>query len=188
MEAAQQLKYGVTPAVHNVVATVNLGCMLNLKQIVSSAKNAEYNPRRFSAVIIRIRDPRATALVFATGKVVCTGAKSEECARTAARKVAIMIRKTGHDTNFTEFKIQNVVGSCDVRFPIRLESLKHGEHGAYCEYEPEIFPGLVYRMSQPTVVLLIFTSGKVVLTGAKDKKDICEAFDNIYPQLTLCRR
>jgi len=116
--------------------------------------------------------------------MVVTGAKSEELARLAARKYARIIQKLGFEAaRFTEFKIQNIVGSCDVKFPIRLEGLAY-KHGNFSSYEPELFPGLIYRMVLPKVVLLIFVSGKVVLTGAKVREDIYLAFENIYPVLS----
>ncbi|CAI5513914.1 unnamed protein product [Closterium sp. Naga37s-1] len=144
--------------------------------------------KRFAAVIIRIREPKTTALVFASGKMVCTGAKSEEQSRLAARKYARIIQKLGNDqVKFKDFKIQNIVGSCDVRFPIRLEGLQIA-HQQFCSYEPELFPGLIYRMKQPKIVLLIFVSGKIVLTGAKVRDEIYQAFENIYPVLNLYRK
>mmetsp|Transcript_24259 Transcript_24259/g.54552 ORF Transcript_24259/g.54552 Transcript_24259/m.54552 type:complete len:213 (+) Transcript_24259:143-781(+) len=176
------LTNGITPSLQNIVATVNLNCSLNLKTITLQARNAEYNPKRFAAVIMRIREPKTTALIFASGKMVCTGAKSEESARLASRKFARIIQKLGFSAKFTEFKIQNIVGSCDVRFPIRLEKLAYA-HQNYCSYEPELFPGLIYRMLVPKVVLLIFVSGKIVLTGAKNKRDIDIAFRTIYHTL-----
>ncbi|XP_066981089.1 TATA-box-binding protein-like [Macrobrachium rosenbergii] len=166
----------------NIVSTVNLSCRLDLKKIALHARNAEYNPKRFAAVIMRIRDPRTTALIFSSGKMVCTGAKSEEDSRLAARKYARIVQKLGFPAKFLEFKIQNMVGSCDVRFPIRLEGLVL-THSQFSSYEPELFPGLIYRMVKPRIVLLIFVSGKVVLTGAKVRDQIYEAFDNIYPIL-----
>ena len=114
--------------------------------------------------------------------MVCTGAKSEEDSRLAARKYARIIQKLGFPAKFKEFKIQNMVGSCDVKFPIRLEGLMFS-HSQFSSYEPELFPGLIYRMFQPRIVLLIFVSGKIVLTGAKVRQDIHEAFDNIHPIL-----
>ena len=164
------------------MATVHLGCTLNLKQITLHARNAEYNPKRFAAVIMRIREPKTTALIFSSGKMVCTGAKSEEFARLAARKFARIIQKLGFPAQFKEFKVQNMVASCDVKFPIRLEQLQT-RHSQFCSYEPEIFPGLVYRMLDPKMVLLIFASGKIVLTGAKEKSQILEAFRQIYATL-----
>eukprot|EP00958_Prasinococcus_capsulatus_P007443 scaffold696_cov417-Prasinococcus_capsulatus_cf.AAC.1 len=157
---------GIVPTLQNIVATVNLDCKLDLKKIALHARNAEYNPKRFAAVIMRIREPKTTALVFASGKVVCTGAKSEADAKLAARKYAKIVSKLDFKVSFKDFKIQNMVGSTDVRFPIRLEGLAFA-HAKFSSYEPELFPGLIYRMLHPKIVLLIFVSGKVVLTGAK---------------------
>ncbi|KAB0379757.1 hypothetical protein FD755_007541 [Muntiacus reevesi] len=175
------------PQLHNIVCTVNLGCKLDLKRIALLARNAEYNPKRFVAVIMRIREPRTTALFFSSGKMVCTGGKSEEQSRLAARKYARIIQKLGFPAKFLDFKIQNMVGSCDVKFPIRLEALVLS-HRQFASYEPELFPGLVYRMIKPRIVLLIFVSGKVVLTGAKVRREINEAFNNIYSILKGFRK
>eukprot|EP01117_Protostelium_nocturnum_P004764 TRINITY_DN1727_c0_g1_i1.p1 TRINITY_DN1727_c0_g1~~TRINITY_DN1727_c0_g1_i1.p1 ORF type:complete len:213 (-),score=65.82 TRINITY_DN1727_c0_g1_i1:184-822(-) len=178
---------GIVPALQNIVSTVNMGCKLDLKQIAMKARNAEYNPKRFAAVIMRIREPKTTALIFASGKMVCTGAKSEDDSKLAARKYCRIIQKLEFEVTFQDFKIQNIVGSCDVKFPIRLEGLAHA-HNHYSSYEPELFPGLIYRMVLPKIVLLIFVSGKIVLTGAKTRNEIYEAFENIYPVLTEFRK
>jgi len=116
---------GIKPTLQNIVATCNLACDLDLKTIAMHARNAEYNPKRFAAVIMRIRDPKTTALIFRSGKMVVTGAKSEADARTAARKYARIIQKLDFPARFADFKIQNMVGSCDVKFPIRLEGLAY---------------------------------------------------------------
>lgn len=178
---------GIVPQLQNIVSTVNLCCKLDLKKIALHARNAEYNPKRFAAVIMRIREPRTTALIFSSGKMVCTGAKSEDQSRLAARKYARVVQKLGFPAKFLDFKIQNMVGSCDVKFPIRLEGLVL-THQQFSSYEPELFPGLIYRMVKPRIVLLIFVSGKVVLTGAKVRGEIYEAFENIYPILKGFRK
>ncbi|TFK87911.1 TBP-domain-containing protein [Polyporus arcularius HHB13444] len=178
---------GIVPTLQNIVATVNLDCRLDLKTIALHARNAEYNPKRFAAVIMRIRDPKTTALIFASGKMVVTGAKSEDDSRLASRKYARIVQKLGFDAKFSEFKIQNIVGSCDVKFPIRLEGLAYS-HGQFSSYEPELFPGLIYRMIKPKVVLLIFVSGKIVLTGAKVREEIYTAFNTIYTVLVEFRK
>jgi transcription initiation factor TFIID TATA-box-binding protein len=177
----------IEPKLQNIVSTANLKCELDLREIALKAKNAEYNPKRFAAVIMRIREPKTTALIFASGKMVCTGARSEEDSKKAARQYAKIINKLGFNVKFTEFKIQNIVGSCDVKFPIRLEGLAN-THGRFCNYEPEMFPGLIYRMHSPKIVLLIFVSGKIVLTGAKERNDIFTAFRNIYNTLLQFRK
>ncbi|CAI8506806.1 unnamed protein product [Pichia kudriavzevii] len=178
---------GIVPTLQNIVATVNLDCRLELKTIALHARNAEYNPKRFAAVIMRIREPKTTALIFASGKMVVTGAKSEDDSKLAARKYARIIQKLGFNAKFTDFKIQNIVGSCDVKFPIRLEGLAYA-HGTFSSYEPELFPGLIYRMVKPKIVLLIFVSGKIVLTGAKQREEIYKAFEAIYPVLSEFRK
>lgn len=189
-------KYNIEPRLQNIVSTANLCCKLNLRQIALQARNAEYNPKRFAAVIMRIKDPKTTALIFSSGKMVCTGAKSEEESRKAARKFAKIIKSLGFKVDFKEFKVQNIVGSCDIRFKIHLTKLNSTLNGINekfknkngrknnCHYEPEAFPGLIYHMTQPKIVLLIFVSGKIVLTGAKQKNEIFEAFNKIYPLLT----
>lgn len=178
----------ITPNIQNVVCTVNLGVQLDLKRIALRARNAEYNPRRFAAVIMRIRDPKTTALIFSSGKMVITGAKSEESAKISCKKYTRIIQRLGYGyAKFLDFRIQNIVASCDVHFPIRLESLAHA-HNQFCSYEPELFPGLIYRMITPKVVLLVFVSGKIVLTGAKKRNDIYQAFNNIYAVLCLFKK
>lgn len=176
--------HGIVPEIQNVVATTNLDVTLDLKQIALRARNAEYNPKRFAAVIMRIREPKTTALIFSSGKIVVTGAKSEKESSRASRKYAKIVHKLGYsNAKFKEFTVQNIVASCDVNFPVCLEKLAFAHH-QFCSYEPELFPGLIYRMFKPKIVLLIFVSGKVVLTGAKERTDIYSAFNKIYHVLT----
>ncbi|KAJ0175610.1 hypothetical protein K1T71_008769 [Dendrolimus kikuchii] len=170
----------------NCVSTVSLGCELKLLDIYSRTRFSEYNPSRFQGVVMKIRDPRATALVFRSGKIVCTGARNEHDSYLAARKFARIIQKLGFPAKFLDFKIQNCIATADLRFPIKLEALQQA-HGQFSSYEPELFPGLVYRMVRPRVVLLIFVNGKIVFTGGKTRNDISEALDIIYPILRSYR-
>ena len=149
------------PKLQNIVSTSNLKCILDLREIALKAKNAEYNPRRFAAVIMRIRQ--------------------------ASRIYAKIILKLGFPVRFTEFTVQNIVASCDVKFPIRLEGLAN-TYLKFCSYEPEMFPGLIFHMQDPKIVLLIFVSGKIVLTGAKKREDIYKAYQKIIPILTQFRK
>jgi transcription initiation factor TFIID TATA-box-binding protein len=174
---------GATIDVQNVVATVNLRISIDLRTLALSARNAEYNPKKFAAVIMRVREPRCTALVFSTGKMVITGAKSEDAARRGARKFAAIIRKIGFQPKFGEFKVQNMVATSDAGFPIRLEALVYA-HAKFSSYEPELFPGLIYRLVIPKTVLLLFVSGRMVLTGGKSLGHLRTAFEKMYPVLT----
>ncbi|GLV33024.1 TBP-related factor [Carabus blaptoides fortunei] len=176
-----------TITLQNCVATVSLGCQLNLQTINFRTRNSEYNPTRFHGVIMRIREPRSTALIFKSGKIVCTGARTEENALLASKKFGRIIQKLGFNVRFVDFKIQNIVATCDLRFPIKLENLNQ-MHGQFSSYEPELFPGLIYRMVKPRLVLLIFVNGKIVFTGAKSKQDLKDSLDNIYPILKSFRK
>uniref|UniRef100_H3G670 TATA-box-binding protein n=1 Tax=Phytophthora ramorum TaxID=164328 RepID=H3G670_PHYRM len=171
----------------NVVGTVDLKTPLDLKTIALHARNAEYNPKRFSAVIMRLRDPKTTALIFGSGKIVITGGTSEDSCRLAARKFTRVIQKLNFPAKFTEFKVRNVMGTCDIRFPIRLEGLLN-DHARFSSYEPELFPGLIYKLVEPKLTLLIFVSGKIVLCGARDSNHLHQAIDKMYPVLLQYRK
>ena len=129
----------------NVVATFDTFCLLDLKLIAQHADNAEYNPKRFTACVMRIKEPKATALIFASGKVVVTGARSPDECKLAGRKFARKLSKMGFNAKFSDFKIQNCVGNCDVGFTIRLEGLV-AHHLGFASYEPEVFPAVSLSM------------------------------------------
>ena len=140
--------------------------------------------QRFAAVIMRIRDPKTTALIFASGKMVVTGAKSEDDSKLASRKYARIIQKARLQRQVHRLQdSEHCRQSCDIKFPIRLEGLA-SKHHPFSSYEPELFPGLIYHMIKPKIVLLIFVSGKIVLTGAKVREEIYAAFEQIYPTLS----
>eukprot|EP00559_Dactyliosolen_fragilissimus_P001269 CAMPEP_0184864958 /NCGR_PEP_ID=MMETSP0580-20130426/16503_1 /TAXON_ID=1118495 /ORGANISM="Dactyliosolen fragilissimus" /LENGTH=254 /DNA_ID=CAMNT_0027363937 /DNA_START=28 /DNA_END=790 /DNA_ORIENTATION=+ len=188
IEASDGLGGTTLIRLQNISSTANLGVRLDLKQIALRCRNTEFNPRRFAAVIMRLREPRATALIFASGKMCVTGTKSTHNSSLAAKKFAYVIERVGFKPNsFIDFKVQNIVGTCDVGFPIRLEGLVYA-HSTFASYEPELFPGLIYRLVSPRVVFLIFVSGKIVITGAKTELDLSEALTKIYPVLADFRK
>jgi transcription initiation factor TFIID TATA-box-binding protein len=119
--------------------------------------------------------------------MIVTGAKSLEDSDQAARKYVCIIQKVGFPAKFNDFKVQNMTATCDVGFPIRLEGFIYA-HSANATYEPELFPGLVYRMADPKVVLLIFVSGKIVITGAKTSAALSGAIENIFDSLLEFRK
>ncbi|MES1918223.1 TATA box-binding protein-like protein 2 [Bonamia ostreae] len=171
----------------NVVSSFDCKCELDLKQIARGARNSEYNPQKFSAVIMRIRSPKTTALLFKSGKVIVTGAKRENESLRAARKFARIVQKLSFPVKFSGFSICNMVGSLAVDYSIRLEGLAYDFHN-FSSYEPELFPGLVYRMKEPKVVFLVFVTGKIVVTGAKKEKDMCEATKKFLPIVQKYRK
>lgn len=164
----------------NVVATFNLGVdHLDLRAIALEKPFIEYNPQKFAAATIRIRQPRTTALAFASGNMVCTGAKTEIQSRLAGRKYVRILQKHGIPVSFRAFKIQNIVASAEVPHPLKLLELSHS-YGPYVSYEPDLFPGLVFRTTEPKLVFLLFRSGKIVITGAKSRTEIEKTFKMLF--------
>lgn len=177
----------VKPQVNNIVATFNLHCRLNLREIALSARNAEYNPKRFDAVIMKMRSPKTTALIFSSGKVVVSGAKTEEFSRTASKKFAKIIKNMGYKVKFGGFRIVNVVATADCGFDVSIENLNN-VHSMFSLYEPEAFSGLIYRLLSPKVTLMIFSSGKVNIVGAKTREEVHEAYNVMLPILKQFQR
>ncbi len=177
----------------NVVSMVDLGCQLNLSDIAKSCKNSEYNPVRLNAVIMRIKEPKSVALIFNSGKMVCAGAKNEADSKTAARKFAKTVKKLVNEVIFKNFRIINMVATCDFKFRVHLtklnseisyklrKTLNSKELEKKISYEPQIFPGLIYHMDKPKLAVLVFSSGKVNFVGIKKKDDAFEALKNIQP-------
>ncbi|CAM9463603.1 unnamed protein product [Choristocarpus tenellus] len=168
--------------IQNVTASVNVHIRLDLGTITARVKNAEYNPRKLPAVVMRIREPKVTALLFTSGKVVVTGAPGIEAAKQAARKFVGIIENLGYKPAFLGFTIQNMVATAEIGFPISLERLVYA-HSRVCSYEPELFPGVIFRVSRVRVVAHIFLSGRVVLTGAKVVDHLQAALAHITPIL-----
>jgi transcription initiation factor TFIID TATA-box-binding protein len=164
----------------NVVATFNLGVdTLDLRAIALEKPFVEYNPQKFAAATLRIRHPRTTALAFASGNMVCTGAKTEIESRLAGRKYVRLLQKHGIPVSFRNFHIQNIVASAEIPHTLKLMELSRA-YGPYVSYEPDLFPGLVFRTTAPKLVFLLFRSGKIVITGAKCRKEIAETFQSLF--------
>ena len=164
----------------NVVATFNLGVdYLDLRAIALHKPFIEYNPQKFAAASLRIRSPRTTALAFASGNMVCTGAKTEIESRFAGRKYVRLLQKHGIPVSFRDFKIQNIVASAEIPHALKLVELSRA-YGPYVSYEPDLFPGLVFRTTAPKLVFLIFRSGKVVITGAKCREEIQKTWSMLF--------
>jgi transcription initiation factor TFIID TATA-box-binding protein len=168
--------------IQNVVATGVLDQEFNLRDIQKAFIITEYNPRRFPGLVFRLRRPKTTTLIFRTGKMVCTGAKSAKMAKSAIRKVVRELKKKNIIIlNKPKIYIQNIVASGDLTENVDLELAADLLDNVM--YEPEQFPGIMYRMRDPKVVILVFTSGKIVITGAKNKKMVQEAIHKLYKEL-----
>ncbi len=161
-------------SIENVVATTSLDQKIDLLAIRKVFRNIEYRPKRFPGLVFRLKRPKTATLIFSTGKMVCTGAKSEKLARSAVRKVVRELKKQDIIIlKNPEIVVQNIVASANLHGNIDLETAADVLDNVM--YEPEQFPGLIYRMSDPKTVLLLFTSGKLVCTGAKSEEMVYEA-------------
>jgi len=168
--------------IENIVATVSLDQPLDLIAIERSMPTVEYNPDQFPGLIFRLDSPKVTALIFKSGKMVITGAKSTEELIKAVKKIVRTLYKKGIIiTSRPKIQIQNIVASANLYREVNLEKAAFLLENNM--YEPEQFPGLIYRMSDPQVVLLIFSSGKMVITGAKSEDEVEESVRKIYKKL-----
>jgi len=164
--------------IQNVVATATLDQKINLLDIMKVFRNVEYRPKQFPGLVFRLKRPKTATLIFTTGKMVCTGAKSEKQARSAVKKVVMELKTNGIIIlGKPKIVIQNMVASANLHGKIDLEAMSDALENVM--YEPEQFPGLIYRMTEPKVVLLVFASGKLVITGAKRKEQVHEAVEKI---------
>ena len=162
--------------IENVVATVIMEITekIDLIKISRKYEDVEYNPERFPGLIMRINEPKATFLIFTTGKMVITGLRRADKASPGVNKVIKYIKKAGINVSNPEITIQNIVASGDLHIYIDLNMAAVVMENVM--YEPEVFPGLIYRMGDPKTVFLIFSTGKVVCTGAKNKETVRDAF------------
>ncbi len=168
--------------IQNIVASASVNQTINLKLTAERFPQAEYSPRVFPGLVFRLKKPKTATLIFETGKMVCTGAKSEKEAIRAVNKVTRELRTKGVPiTNKPIIKIQNIVASAELNGEIDLENVVYKLKRVM--YEPEQFPGAVFRMDEPKVVFLIFSAGKLVCVGAKKEQEIYKAVDNIQKLL-----
>jgi len=168
--------------IQNVVASATLNQKFDLNAIVKGNPTVEYRPKQFPGLVFRLKRPKTAILIFSTGKMVCTGAKSEKEAKRAVKKVVMELKKSGIIIpGKPEIKIVNIVASANLLGRIELEEAVYSLGRTM--YEPEQFPGIIYRMDDPKVVILLFASGKLVCTGATKEDDVHEAVDNLRQQL-----
>lgn len=164
--------------IQNVVASASLDQKIDLLAIMKVFRNVEYRPKQFPGLVFRLKKPKTATLIFSSGKMVCTGAKSEKMARSAVNKVVRELKNNGIlILNKPKIEIQNMVASANLHRKIDLETAADLLENVM--YEPEQFPGLIYRMSNPKTVLLLFASGKLVCTGAKSAEMVHESVNKV---------
>ncbi|CAD7953477.1 unnamed protein product [Amoebophrya sp. A25] len=173
----------VAPRVHNCVASFEMRTKINLQDACFKARNIEYNGKKSHSLIVRLQEPRAAGLVYEHGRVMITGAKSPDEAKLAGKKIAKLFQAIGYkDARFVNYQLVNLVAIADLGFPVRLERVAFDYQGQ-ASYEPELFSGLVWKQWDPQVSVLIFVSGKIVMTGTKSPDDLYAVLDELYPKL-----
>jgi len=166
-------------SIENVVASASLDQKIDLLAIMKVFRNVEYRPKQFPGLVFRLKRPKTATLIFGSGKMVCTGAKSEKMARSAVKKVVRELKNNGIIIlGKPKIVIQNIVASANLHGKIDLETAADIMENVM--YEPEQFPGLIYRMGEPKVVMLLFASGKLVCTGAKHEDMVREAVEKLH--------
>ncbi len=182
MSSGEEVIPRPTVKIENIVATVILDQPLDISRIEEKISDATYQPDQFPGLVLRLEKPKSTALIFKSGKMVVTGAKSTAQLIDVVKKIIKLLIKAGIEiTSKPRIQIQNIVASGDVGAYVNLERAAYMLEDSM--YEPEQFPGLIHRMRDPRVVLLIFSSGKMVITGAKEEKEVERAVINTAKKL-----
>lgn len=171
--------------IQNIVASAKFSEKLDLDMIAHSVDQVEYEPEQFPGAVYRLTSPKTATLLFKSGRANCTGAKTIEDVHKTIDIISELLRKLGINVyDNIEIVIQNIVATADLNGELNLNEVAVGFGLENVEYEPEQFPGLVYRLEEPKVALLLFSSGKMVCAGARTFSDVSKAVDGVLEQLT----
>jgi transcription initiation factor TFIID TATA-box-binding protein len=174
--------------VQNIVASTKFAEKLDLDVIAQTIKEAEYEPEQFPGLIYRIKEPKTATLLFTSGAANCTGAKSIEDVKANIKIISNKLEKMGVEVyKDHEIVIQNIVATSYIGGELNLSEVAVSLGLENVEYEPEQFPGLVYRLTDPKVALLLFGSGKLVCAGAKKVKEVYTAVEKVIKELSLLK-
>jgi len=164
--------------VQNIVATTSLGKPVSLTKLARTQSNTEYNPEQFPGLVLRVKKPKSAVLVFSSGNLVCTGTKSISQVKEVINQVIKQLRKINvRVTEKPKINVQNIVASGSINLSLNLNLLALELENT--EYEPEQFPGLVYKLEEPTATFLLFSNGKLVCTGTKNKAQLEESMKQL---------
>ncbi|MBU0614695.1 MAG: TATA-box-binding protein [Nanoarchaeota archaeon] len=166
----------------NIVVSTSLEHDIPLEKMAATLSNTEYNPEQFPGLVIRIKDPKTSALIFSSGKVVCTGARSMDKVEESIKKIIKSLEKIKIKITVKPvIIIQNIVASGSIGMDLNLNTLAMKLENT--EYEPEQFPGLVYKLPEAKATFLLFSNGKIVCTGTKSEEEVHIAVDKLIVNL-----
>ncbi|XP_017476560.1 PREDICTED: TATA box-binding protein-like protein 1 [Rhagoletis zephyria] len=177
-DESQSPEDSVDITISNVVSHFSVRCHLNLRTIATNGSNVVYQ-REQSIILMKLRTPQVTASIWSSGKIVCTGASSEEQAKSASRRVARVLQRMGFRVKFSSYRVVNVLGTCRMPFGIKIGEFSTA-HRQVASYEPELHPGATYRMKELKAVLKIFQTGSITIT-APSVQNVQLAVEHIYP-------
>ena len=174
-------------AIVNIVVSTSLEHDIPLEKMAATLSNTEYNPEQFPGLVIRIKDPKTSALIFSSGKVVCTGARNLEDVEKSIKKIIKSLEKINIKIKITpKINVQNIVAAGDIGMDLNLNTLAMKLDNT--EYEPEQFPGLVYKLKgESKATFLLFSNGKIVCTGTKSEEEVHKALDKLIENLKKVR-
>ncbi len=182
--AGKKKKKGSEKEIHivNIVVSTSLEHEIPLERMAATLSNTEYNPEQFPGLVFRIKEPKTSALIFSSGNVVCTGARSMRKVREAINKIIKSLEKLNIKIKITpKIQIQNMVASGNIGMDLNLNVLALKLRNT--EYEPEQFPGLVYKLPGTNATFLLFSNGKIVCTGTKSEEEVHKALDLLVDNL-----
>ena len=168
--------------IQNIVISTSLEHDIPLIKLAEVLPNTEYNPEQFPGLVMRIKNPKTSALIFSSGKVVCTGAKSLTKVKESLSKIIENLRKIRIKIKVKpKINVQNMVASGTINMDLNLNSLAMKLENT--EYEPEQFPGLVYKLPGTRATFLLFSNGKIVCTGTRSEVKLREAVAKLVSNL-----
>lgn len=171
MAVAKKVAQKSSLKVQNIVATTSLEKEVSLTRLARTQPNTEYNPDTFPGLVLRVKEPKSAVLVFSSGNLVCTGTKSIAQVKDVVEQVIKQLKKIGVNVTVKpKITVQNIVASGAIDLDLNLNTLSLELENT--EYEPEQFPGLVYKLEEPTATFLLFSNGKLVCTGTKNKAQL----------------
>src|SRR3989338_5971325 len=173
--------------IQNIVATTSLGKDVPLIKLAKTITNTEYNPEQFPGLVLRIKQPKSAVLVFSSGNLVCTGTKSISQVREVIEQVIKTLKKINVKiTDKPKITVQNIVASGSINLMLNLNFLSLELQNT--EYEPEQFPGLVYKLDDPPATFLLFSNGKLVCTGTKNNQQLNESMEQLIKTIKAVQK
>lgn len=185
--AKESIKSKTSLKIQNIVATASLGKDIPLTKLVKTVQNTEYNPEQFPGLVLRVKQPKSAVLVFSSGNLVCTGTKSIAQVKLVIEQVIKILKKINIKiTQKPKITVQNIVASGSINISLNLNFLALELENT--EYEPEQFPGLVYKLIEPNATFLLFSNGKLVCTGTKNNQQLNDSMEQLIKNVKAANK